>query len=101
MYRIKSNSMLSLGVVEFPGEPNRAQFEAKANLVDVTGEANPVSLGGNMDFQMRVSNYGQPNDTDTIGWTLYDSDGTLVFSSNWTGTDTAGRVAKGNLIVHS
>ena len=66
----------------------------------MTDEDNPISLGGGLTFQMNMTDFDTPNDSDTIGWTLYDKDGILLFSSNWTGVDTAEHVAKGNLVVH-
>ncbi len=106
-YKIKSNAILSLGVDLDPDgdgnsdvEPFYAEFESKANLTDVTDEANPVSLGGNLRLHMEMHDNGEPGENDTIGLTLWHKDGTLLFSSNWTGVLTAEHlVTGGNLQV--
>jgi hypothetical protein len=106
-YKIKSNALLSLGVDLDPDgdgnsedEPFYAEFEAKANLTDVTDPLNPISLGGNLLLQMRMTDNGEPGDTDTISLTLWDG-GTLLFSSNWDGSQSVEQlVERGNLQVH-
>jgi len=47
-----------------------AQFESKANLIDVTDPLNPVSLGGNLLLQMRLTDNGEPGENDTISFAL-------------------------------
>ena len=54
----------------------------------MTDENNPVALGGNLSLQLRVTDNGEPGDTDTIAITLWDSGGELLFSSNWDGSQT-------------
>ncbi|NNF68828.1 MAG: tandem-95 repeat protein [Acidimicrobiia bacterium] len=106
-YKIKSNAMLSLGVDLDPdgdgnteNEPFYAEFESKANLTDVTDELNPQSLGGNLRLHMEMHDNGEPGDTDTIGFTLWAKNGTLLFSSYWSGVQTLEQViAGGNLQV--
>ena len=53
-------------------EPHAAQFESKANLTDVTDPLNPISLGGNLLLQMRLTDNGEPGESDTISFTLWD-----------------------------
>ena len=106
-YKIKSNALLSLGVDLDPDgdgnasvEPHYAEFESKANLTDVTDPLNPISLGGNLLLQMRMTDNGEPGENDTISFTLWDG-GVLLFSSNWDGAQSIEQnVARGNLQVH-
>ena len=106
-YKIKSNALLSLGVDLDPDrdgnsedEPHYAEFESKANLTDVTDELNPISLGGNLLLQLRMTDNGEPGENDTISFTLWDG-GVLLFSSNWDGAQSVEQnVARGNLQVH-
>ena len=106
-YKIKSNALLSLGVDLDPDgdgnsedEPFYAEFESKANLTDVTDPLNPISLGGNLLLQMRMTDNGEPGENDTISLTLWDG-GVLLFSSNWDGSQSVEQnVARGNLQVH-
>ena len=103
-YQIKSNALTSLGEKPSPctnataTAPCTATFVSKANLQDITDPSNPVSLGGNLTFQMSMTDYGSPQQ-DTIGFTLYDGSG-LLFSSNWNGTKTVEQLmGGGNLSV--
>jgi PKD repeat protein len=106
-YKIKSNAILSLGVDLDPDgdgnadtEPHYAEFESKANLVDVTDPLNPISISGNLILQLRMTDNGEPGENDTISFTLWDG-GELLFSSNWDGTQSVEQnVARGNLQVH-
>jgi hypothetical protein len=105
-YKIKSNAIESLGVVDPTGEPPRtAQFEAKANLTDVTDPDNPIGLGGNLSLQMMMTDWGEPGAADTISFTLWESkigrEQRLLFSSAWDGNRTVEQqLAGGNLMVH-
>jgi hypothetical protein len=106
-YKIRSNALLSLGVDLDPDgdgnsndEPFYAEFEAKANMTDVTDPLNPISMGGNLLLQLRMTDNGEPGENDTISLTVWD-DGTLLFSSNWNGSQSVEQnVARGNLQVH-
>lgn len=105
-YKIKTNAIESLGVVDPTGEPPRtAQFEAKANLTDVTDPDNPIALGGNLSFQMTMTDWGEPGAADTISFTLWEGkkgrEQRLLFSSAWDGNRTVEQqLAGGNLTVH-
>ncbi len=103
-YQIKSNALTSLGEKPSPctkataTSPCTATFVSKANLQDVTDPSNPISLGGNLTFQMSMTDYGSPA-KDTIGYTLYDGSA-LLFSSAWNGTQTVQQLlGGGNLSV--
>ncbi|WP_246050251.1 T9SS type A sorting domain-containing protein [Neolewinella litorea] len=98
-YQIKGNSMSSLSVDPATGE---ALFYGKANVQDVTDPNNPVSVFGNGDFQVRMWDNGEPGTNDLIGFTLYDNQGNLQYSSHWTGTATGMQfLGGGNLQVHA
>jgi hypothetical protein len=95
-YQIKSNSMSSLGI-SGAGQ-NLAQFDAKANLTDITNPNSSVSLGGGYSLHVTMTDNGSPT-ADTIGITLWS--GTLLFSSNWNTTTTIEQtLGGGNLAVH-
>ena len=103
-YKIRSNVLLSLGVDlldDAENEPFYAEFESKANLTDVTDPLNPISLGGNLLLQLRMHDNGEPGENDTISFTLWHDDGTLLFSSKWDGAQSVVQnVARSNLQVH-
>jgi hypothetical protein len=105
IYRVKSNALRSLGISEENGIPF-AQFEAKANLVDVTDPNAPISMGGNLTLQMRMHDLGGGTaGPDTIGFSLWaghqGDEQLLLFSSNWGGNQTLEQdLAGGNLQIH-
>jgi hypothetical protein len=79
-FQIKSTAINSVGVN--PSSPNRAEFNSKANLTDVTDPYNPVPIAGNLTLLATITDNGEPGTADTIGVTLYDKDGQLLFSNN-------------------
>jgi len=100
-YQIKSTSMVSLGVNVTIPTAMTAVFTTKANLKDVTNPTNPISLGGNLDLKVTMTDRGEPGNTDGIGITLWNGS-TLLFSSNWNGSNTTElNLSGGNLVVHS
>jgi hypothetical protein len=102
VYQIKSNSTTALSV--FGTLLNHASFTAKANLTDITNPSSPISLGGNLNLQVTLTDNGDPGSwttPDTIGITLKDASQQLLFSSNWNGAATVEQaVAGGNLVAH-
>ena len=97
VYQIKANSMTSMQTDLIS---KVSSFESKANLTDITNPIAPVSLGGNLNFQMVMKDNGEPGTNDTIGFSLRDSSGALLFSSNWSGTQTVQQNLRGgNLVV--
>ncbi len=88
LYRFKTNATNSLGVnMGSAGECNIAEFTSKANLTDITDPLNPISLGGNLEIRATLTDCGEPGENDMIGITIWDGN-TLLFSSNWDGTET-------------
>ncbi|MGB3714659.1 MAG: Ig-like domain-containing protein [Candidatus Promineifilaceae bacterium] len=106
-YKFKSNKLTSLGVdmdSDSDGNnidpPHYAEFEGKANLTDVTDEAIPISLDGNLTLYLTMHDDGEPGDNDTISITIWDGKGQLLFSSYWVGVQSAEQiVGGGNLQV--
>ncbi len=113
VYQIKSNSIDSFGTslkvnggsTSCSGPPSStcwglADFKSKANLTDVTNPLAPVSLGGNLQLQLTLTDKGEPGSSDTIAVTLWNGS-TLLFSSRWNGSSTVQDVlGGGNLVVH-
>ena len=102
VYQIKSNAIDSLGVPP-DNDPDTgiATFTSKANLQDVTDPLNPVSLGGNLSFQMMLTDMGEPGSSDSIAITVYASSGELLFSSEWDGVQTVEKLlCGGNVVIH-
>jgi hypothetical protein len=111
-YQIKSTAFDSLGIAyrtsdgsACSGPPSdvcfgMAEFRSKATLTDVTDPSAPVSLGGNLTLQVRLTDKGEPGSSDTLGITLWDGN-TLLFSSEWNGAQTLEQLlGGGNLVVH-
>ncbi|MCE3278070.1 MAG: hypothetical protein K0S44_261 [Bacteroidetes bacterium] len=81
-----SNGALSVNTTD-PSNM-RATVTAKANMIDLsTGLA--VNYGSNATMELRMSDKGEPGvNKDTYGITIWGSNNTLLYSSNWTGTTT-------------
>ncbi len=102
VYQIKGNVMRTLSVQTVSNNPlvKSAIFTGKANITDVTDPLNPIALGGNNTLQMELTDRGEPGNTDTIGISLLNDAGGLLFSSNWNGTRTIEQIlGGGNLVV--
>lgn len=110
IYQIKSNAMTSLGTNLKNRDALVAEFVSKANLMDVTDVdefGNGAEIMGNLTLYATMTDQGEPGNMDMIGFSLFNGDpatnpGSLVMSSNWSGTKTAEQViGGGNLVVHS
>jgi hypothetical protein len=100
VYQIQTNSIVSMG---FGPASNQAQYTAKANITDITDPANPIGIAGNQTFQMTLTDNGAGS-SDTIGFTVWNPNGGLQFSSNWNanlGRTVEQVLAGGSLVVHS
>ncbi|MCB9317030.1 MAG: T9SS type A sorting domain-containing protein [Lewinellaceae bacterium] len=84
-YRFKSNNILSVGI---NSSTNDGWVTGKCSVQDVTDPGNPISLGGNRTFQVEVQDNGQPGALDSIGIAVYHQNGSLLFSSKWSGVQT-------------
>jgi hypothetical protein len=98
LFQIKTNSMTSLGINIANPDEQVGEFVSKANLRNLTtGEG----LGGNLTLQVKLTDRGEPGAEDEIAITLWDRN-VLLYSSEWTGTNTAEQIlAGGNLVVHA
>ena len=102
IYQIKGNVMRTLSVRTVTNNPlvKAAVYTGKANMTDITDPLNPVALGGNNTFQMELTDKGEPGSTDTLGITVWNDAGGLLFSSRWDGTRTIEQLlGGGNLAV--
>lgn len=98
VFQIKGNAMTSLSVNTAAGT---AIFNGKANIQDITDPGNPIPVGGNATLQVTMTDNGEPGKNDKIAITVWDKDGGLWFSSNWTGLKTVEQLlGGGNLVVH-
>jgi hypothetical protein len=104
VYQIKTNALTSLVVIPYnPTNPNSGSAEliAKANVVDVTDPLHPITVASNARLQVTMKDNGEPGSTDLLGITLWGSNGSLLFSSNWNGVKTEKQLLDGgNLAVH-
>jgi hypothetical protein len=98
VYQIKGNVFSSLAVSS-AGTSKKANFEGKANIQDITNPLSPVSVDGNSTLQVKMTDNGEPGDTDMISFSLYKGNGLLWYSSNWTGVSTTEIVIGGGNIV--
>jgi hypothetical protein len=96
VYQIKGNSMTSLSVAT-----NKATFNGKASIQDITDPLNPIAIDGNATLQVKMTDIGEPGTSDTISITVWNKNGGLWFASNWDGTRTVEQLlAAGNVVVH-
>jgi hypothetical protein len=102
-YQIKTNSMTSLGVQNNPDPTcDIAVFNSKATLKDVSNPLAPISLGGNLDLHVTMTDCGEPGTADAIGITLWGPGNVLWVSTSWINYITVEEVLDGgNLVVHS
>jgi hypothetical protein len=104
VFQIKSNALASLAVVPYDSANPKsgvAELISKANITDVTDPLYPIEILGNATLQIKMLDTGEPGDADMIGITLWNSDGSLLFSSNWNGVQTIDKLLDGgNLQVH-
>jgi hypothetical protein len=111
-YQVKTTALDTLGITykTANGSPcsgpasttcfGIADFRAKATLTDVTKPKKPVSLGINLTLQVTMTDKGEPGSNDSIGVTLWNGN-TLLFSSQWRGSQTQEQfLGGGNLVVH-
>jgi len=106
VYQVKANSMTTMTInnpncQSTAASPCGATFTSKANLTDITVETNPIALGGNLNMIVTMTDKGEPGSADTFAITLYDGSNNLLFSSNWSGTQTVEQLlGGGNTVVH-
>jgi hypothetical protein len=97
VYQIKATAMDALAINDDQTEGN---FQSKANLRDITDPDNPISLGGNLNLQVRLTDNKESDDPDRIAITLRNQNGTVLFyASNWNGATTVQQELRGGNIV--
>ncbi|WKK66356.1 choice-of-anchor tandem repeat GloVer-containing protein [Lutimonas zeaxanthinifaciens] len=101
-YQIKGNAIQSLGVNIADNEMKTAEFITKSNLKDITDPLNPIDLGGNLTLKVVMTDRGEPGMDDSIAIELTNKRNKLLYSSSWTGINTAQTtIGGGNVLVHS
>jgi hypothetical protein len=105
VYQIKTTAFNSggnsFGVGNNPGDPSttmRSTLVTKANLMDVTNPALPISVAGNLTLQLEMTDRGEPGTADDMAITLYNGS-ELWYSSNWNVTKTMPLVLTGGNVV--
>lgn len=100
VYQIKGTVMDTLSANNTNPSARTAVFTGKANISDITDPYNPIPFGGNATLQMNLTDKGEPGSTDTVGVTVWNNNGGLLFSSKWNGTKTIEQIlGGGNLVV--
>jgi hypothetical protein len=94
VYQIKGNAMTSLSV-----SANKATYNGKANITDITDPLNPIAIDGNGSLQVKLTDMGEPGKADTISITIWNKSGGLWFASNWDGTKTIEQLLGGGNVV--
>jgi hypothetical protein len=106
IYRIKANNFVSLSAANATSKsPATATYTARANLFDVTDPLVEVSVASQRTLVVvmtdRSTAGAKENPMDDISFTLWESDGSLLFSSNWNSGKTAQqRLDRGNVQVN-
>jgi len=106
IYRIKANNFTSLSAANATTKsPAQATYTARANLFDVTNPEAEVSVASQRTLVVVMTDRGTPgakeNSMDDISFTLWESDGSLLFSSNWNqGKTVQQRLDRGNVQVN-
>jgi|GEM_PF-321785 len=99
VYQIKSNAITSFGSALRTNCATApfctSTFNGKANIQDITNPLAPVSVDGNATLQIKVTDKGEPGSSDSVAITLWNKDGGLWFSSNWSGTSTVEQTLSG------
>ena len=104
IYQAKGNAMSTLSVSPATAtSPAQAVFTGKANLQDITNPLAPISIAGNLNMQLSVTDRGEPGVADDILMIVYDKDNsTVLFTSNFeSGRMQQQVIAAGNIKVHS
>ncbi|HAV61409.1 MAG TPA: hypothetical protein DCY13_03485, partial [Verrucomicrobiales bacterium] len=97
VYEIKGTTMTSLSV-----SGSRATFNGRAGIQDITNPEAPVGIDGDATLQIKMTDFGEPGSSDSIGVTVWNAEGGLWFASHWDGIRTVEQtIAGGNLVVRS
>jgi hypothetical protein len=100
IYQVKGNVMTSLSVRMNTTNTGQAVFNGKASIQDITNPLSPISIEGNATLQVNMTDAGEPGTSDRIAITVWNKEGGMWFSSEWTGVRTAEvLLTRGNIVV--
>ncbi len=99
--KIDGDDMISLAVVPATGTtPATATFTGKLDVRD--NQHSNVLFANGATVMVTMTDYGEPGKNDRLGITIWNPDGSLLFSSNWALIRTAEqKLNDGNLEIHS
>ncbi|TDE44339.1 HYR domain-containing protein [Flavobacterium rhamnosiphilum] len=103
IYQIKSNSISTLVTdtnITAAHPYSTATFGAKANIQDITNPLAPISIDGNATLQVTMTDGSSSGATDKIGITVWNKNGSLWYSNNWTGSTEEQAVNEGEVIIN-
>ncbi len=104
IYRIRTNALDSLIVVPASNDdPAVGEFYSKASIEDVTDPNNPILITSQALLNFTMTDYEDASGQyrDLLGISVWAKNGALLFSSNWTGTQTIEQaIEAGNLEIH-
>ena len=104
IYRIRTNALKSLIVVPASNaDPAVGEFYSKASIEDVTDPNNPILITSQAQLNFTMTDYEDASGQyrDLLGISVWAKNGSLLFSSNWTGVQTIEQaIEAGNLEIH-
>ncbi|MDP4202762.1 MAG: MBG domain-containing protein, partial [Bacteroidota bacterium] len=100
-FKIDGDDMISLAVVPATAtSPATATFTGKLDVRD--NQHSNILFANGATVMVTMTDYGQPGKNDRLGITVWNTDGSLLFSSNWGLIRTAEqKLNDGNLEIHS
>ena len=97
IYQIRATSLVSFHRDKATG---RATIVADVTIEDLGGKKATRMVDAHARLRLTLVDNGEPGRTDAIGITVHREDGSLWFSSNWSGAATVEQViAGGNVQV--
>jgi hypothetical protein len=97
IYKIKGKAITSLSI-----DQNRATFNGRASIEDVTDPDFPIEIDGNATLQVKMTDNGEPGSADSLAVTIWNMTGGLWFASHWDDVETLEQtIGGGNLVVRS
>ncbi|RXK61660.1 DNRLRE domain-containing protein [Lacibacter luteus] len=102
VYQVKANSMTSMvvdGNISATHPYPTASFGAKANIQDITDPLNPIAIDGNATLQVSMTDGSNYNATDKIAITVWNKNGSMWYSSNWTGVTAEQTINAGDIVI--
>src|SRR5262249_36320081 len=78
VYQEKGHSIASLSV-----QTDNAAFNGKAKIQDITNPLSPILIDGNATLQVIMTGNQTPQTNNAIGITVWNRNGGMWFSSDW------------------